>query len=174
MANDPSADKKNNQPADHNGGGEPEKPALADELGVQDLTEILFAEHGRIFSAAGRQSPIAEFSSEGVLLHPPDQPFTPGPPQEVIIYKNDERGVMLNELGQPRQIVGAKYKGMAIYTLVEQKPGTVKHYAGWFDINNKPHKLYVAGQALTSDMVFRIRNRTPDGEIGVFAEITTD
>jgi hypothetical protein len=148
--------------------------ALVDELGVEDLSEILFADHGRIFSAAGRESPIAEFTKSGVLLRPPGQPFIDAPPAEVIIYKNDERGVMLNELGEPRKIVGAKYKGNAIYTLVEQKPGTVKHYAGWFDEKNQVHKLYVSGQALTSDMVFRIRNRTPDGEIGIFAEITSD
>lgn len=147
---------------------------LADELGVQDLSEILFAERGRVFSAAGRESPIAEFGQDGVWLRPPGQPFAEGPPQEVIIYKNDERGVMLNEFGQPRKIVGAKYKGHSIYTLVEMKPGTVKHYAGWFDDNNQAHKLYVQGQALTSDMVFRIRNRTPDGEIGTFPEISSD
>lgn len=148
--------------------------ALVDELGVEDLSEILFAEHGRIFSAAGRESPVAEFAADGVLLRPPGQPFIDAPPAEVIMYKNDERGVMLNELGQPRKIVGAKYKGNAIYTLVEQKPGTVKHYAGWFDENDRAHKLYVQGQALTSDMVFRIRNRTPDGEIGIFSEIASD
>jgi hypothetical protein len=147
---------------------------LADELGVDDLDEILFAEHGRVFSAAGRESPIAELRASGVMLYPPNLPFSDAAPTEVIAYKGDKRGILLNELGEPRKIVGAKFKGHELFTLLETKPGTVKHYAGWFDEKDQPHKLYVQGQALTSDMVFRIRNRTPDGEIGMYPEISSD
>jgi hypothetical protein len=155
----------------------PDEPiALVDELGVEDLNEILFADHGRVFSAAGRESPVAELNADGVMLYPPNRPFSESEaaPSEVIIYKGDKRGVLLNELGEPRKIVGAKFKGHELFTLLETKPGTVKHYAGWFDEKDQPHKLYVQGQALTSDMVFRIRNRTVDGEVGSFPEITTD
>jgi hypothetical protein len=150
------------------------QPTLADELGVQDLKEVLFADRGRIFSAAGRESPIAEMEPDGVLLHPADKPFADGPPGEVINFRADARGVLLDELGQERRIVGAKYKGKPIYTLGEKKPNTEKHYAAWFDENNRPHKLYIEGEALTTDVVYRIRNRTPDGEIGIFSEVTSD
>jgi hypothetical protein len=154
---------------------DPNRPVpLVDELGVDDLCDVLFAERGRIFSAAGREAPIAEFNSSGVLLRPPQLPFSDERPREEIVYRMDHRGVLLNELGEPRKIVGAKYRGNAIYTLGETKPGTVKHYAAWFDNEERAHKLYVHGEALTADMIFRIRNRTHDGEIAVFSEITTD
>jgi hypothetical protein len=162
-----------NKPAAETSQGDAPLP-LADELGVDDLNEILFAEHGRVFSAAGRESPIAELRASGVMLYPPNLPFSDAAPAEVIVFKGDKRGILLNELGEPRRIVGAKFKGRELFTLLETKPDTVKHYAGWFDDKDQPHKLYVQGQALTSDMVFRIRNRTPDGEISMFPEITSD
>lgn len=149
-------------------------PSFADELGIEELTDILHGHKGRIFSAAGRESPVAEFAANGVLLRPAQKPYSDEDPGEIIIFGVDPRGVLLNELGQPRKIVGAKFKGHHIFTLAETKPGTVKHYAAWFDDENRTHKLYVQGQALTSDMIFRIRNRTLDGEISIFSEITTD
>jgi hypothetical protein len=148
--------------------------SLADELGVEDLMDVLFADRGKLFSAAGREAPIAEFEEDGVTLRPPQLPYKDEPPGEVIVYKHDAHGILLNEFGEQRKIVGAKYKGHAIYVIAEQKPGTVKHYAAWFDPEMQPHKFYVNGDALTSDMLFRIRNRTHDGEISVFPEITSD
>lgn len=149
---------------------------LVDELGVEDITEVLFGGRGRLFSAAGRESPVAEITDEGLLLHPPQRPFEEeaAGTTENIVYQVDERGILLNELGQERKIVGARYKGFCIYTLGEMKPGTLKHYAAWFDDEGQPHKLYVQGDPLTTDMIFRIRNRTHDGEIGAFPEITSD
>lgn len=148
--------------------------SLADELGIEDLMDNLFAEHGKIFSAAGRESPIAEFADDGVTMRPPDKPYTDAPPGEVIIYRHDEHGILLNEFGEQRRIVGAKFRGNPIFVLAEQKPGTVKHYAAWFDADMRPHKFYVNGDALTSDVLFRIRNRTHDGEVSIFPEIQTD
>ncbi len=159
---------------DHEAEDENEKLPLVDELGVEDLDEVLFGGRGRLFSAAGRESPVAEITGEGVLLHPPQKPFAEEGDTENIISQIDERGILLNELGQLRKIVGARYKGFSIYALGEMKPGTLKHYAAWFDEEGQMHKLYVQGEALTTDMIFRIRNRTHDGEIGSFAEITSD
>jgi hypothetical protein len=147
---------------------------LADELGIEDLTDILFADRGRILSAAGRDAPVAEFEENGVLLRPPQKPWLDSGPEEEVIYHADEHGILLNELGERRKIVGAKYKGMPVYVIAEQKPGTVKHYAAWFDEAMRPHKFFVQGDALTSDMVFRIRNRTHDGEISIFPEIQSE
>ncbi len=153
---------------------ENEEMTLADELGVEDLTDILFADRGRIFSAAGREAPIAEFGDDGVLLRPPQLPYLDAPASEEIVYLADEYGILLNELGERRKIIGAKFRGQAIYAIAEQKPGTVKHYVAWFDENWTPHKFIVQGEPLTSDMLFRIRNRTHDGEISVFPEIETE
>lgn len=147
---------------------------LADELGIEDLMDVLFADRGKIFSAAGRDAPIAEFEEDGVTLRPPDKPYMDAPPGEVIVYHQDDAGILLNEVGERRKIVGAKFRGMPIFVIAEQKPGTLKHFAAWFDADMQPHKFYVQGEALTSDMVFRIRNRTHDGEISIFPEITTD
>jgi hypothetical protein len=151
-----------------------EELTLADELGVEDLMDVLFADRGKIFSAAGRDAPIAEFNPDCVMLRPPQKPYLEEPPGEDIVYTADEHGILLNEFGERRKIVGAKYKGQSIYVIKEQKPGTVKHFAAWFDKEMRPHKFYVQGDALTSDMLFRIRNRTHDGEISIFPEITTD
>lgn len=147
---------------------------LVDELGVEDLTDVLFGVRGRIFSAAGRNTPVAELNEEGVLLRPAQKPYMDEPPKEVIVFGVDDRGILLNELGERRKIVGAKYKGRPIYTLGETKPGTVKHYAAWFDDDWCPHKFYVQTEALTVDMIYRIRNRTHDGEISAFPEIRSD
>lgn len=153
---------------------EPEVMALVDELGVEDLTDILFGLHGKIFSAAGRDSPVAEFEEEGIFLRPAHKPYTEEPASEEIIYDADEKGILLDEFGERRKIIGAKFKGEAIYTLAEMKPGTLKHYAAWFDDGWVPHKFFVQGEALTADMIYRIRNRTHDGEISIFPEIRSE
>lgn len=147
---------------------------FADELGIEDVGDILFTDRGKIFSAAGRESPIAEFGEDGMLLRPPQKPYQEDAPSEEIIYHSDEFGILLNELGERRKIVGARYRGNPVYVISETKPGTVKHYAAWFDKQMQPHKFFVQGDALTSDMVFRIRNRTHDGEISIFPEIQTE
>lgn len=153
---------------------EPEILTLVDELGVEDLTDVLFGLHGKIFSAAGRDSPVAEFEESGVFLRPANKPYTEESAVEEIIFHVDEKGILLNELGQQRKIIGARFKGQSIYTLGEMKPGTLKHYAAWFDDKWVAHKFYVQGEALTIDMIYRIRNRTHDGEISIFPEIRTD
>jgi hypothetical protein len=147
---------------------------LVDELGVEDLQEIIFGGRGRIFSAAGRDSPVAEITSDFVVMHPPQRSLDDALETEEIVYHADAKGILLNEFGDQRKIIGARFRGAAIFTVAEMKPGTLKHFAAWFDDDGRAHKLYVQGEALTVDMIFRIRNRTHDGEISIFPEIGTD
>lgn len=147
---------------------------LVDELGVEDLRELIFGTRGRLFSAAGRQSPVAEFAENYVILHPPQKPFEEIGPSEDIVIHVDDRGVLLNEIGQPRKIAGARFNGHELWWLGERMPDTLKHYIGWFDDQGKAHKLYLDGQAMTSEVAYRLRNRTHNGELSTFSEITTD
>lgn len=173
-----SEENDNNEPAQNVAPGgkqrQPELESLVDELGIEDLTDILVGNRGRIFSAAGRDAPVAEFDQDGVLLRPPQKPYMEQEAREIIVFSVDAQGILLNELGERRKIVGAKYKGQPIYSMGETKPDTVKHYAAWFDEAGNAHKFFVQGEALTVDMVYRIRNRTHDGEISNFPEIQSD
>ena len=149
--------------------------SLVDELGIEDLGEVIFVSRGHLFSAAGRESPVAEIQKDSVLLRPPQKPLDENPAEEEkIIFHVDERGILLNELGEKRKISGCRFRGKELWVMGETKPGTLKHYAAWFDDEGQSHKVYVRKEPLTSDMVFRIRNRTHDGEISIFPEITTD
>ncbi len=152
----------------------PAPPSLVDELGVQDLRALIFGRRGRLFSAAGRQSPVAEFAEEYVILHPPQKPFEESGATEDIVIHVDERGVLLNEIGQPRKIAGARFRGHELWCLGERLEGTLKHLVGWFDEQGKVHRLYMEEQPITSDQAYRLRNRTHDGELTAFPEITTD
>lgn len=148
--------------------------ALADELGIDEIRNPVFGGRGRIFSAAGRQSPVASFTDDFLMLHPPQKPFNEAGPSEDILIKVDKRGVLLDELNRPKHISGAKYRGQQLWWLGEKKIGTLKHYAGWFDQQDVPHKLFVNNEALTTDIVFRLRNKTHDGEISIFPDIKSD
>lgn len=152
----------------------PEDIPLIDELGIVDIEEPLAGGRGRLFSAAGRYSPLVEFTKEYVIMHPPQLPFSEGGPAEDIRTHVDERGVLLDELGEPKCISGAKFKGMQLWCLGEQLQGTTKYLVAWFDGQNKAHKLYVNEEPLTLDVVFRLRNKTHDGELSFFADVTTD
>ena len=59
-----------------------------------------------------------------------------------------------------------------MYCLWEQKPGTSKHYAGWFDDDQKIRLIYLGGEPLTTEMVFKLRNKTHDGELAIFPDLT--
>lgn len=148
--------------------------ALVDELGIEDIYEPLVATRGRLLSAAGRNSPIAEFTDEYVVMRPPQKPFQENGPSEDIVINIDEQGVLLDALGEKKKIPGARYKGKELYWLGEKKQDTLKHYAGWFDGQGNAHKLYLQGEALTTDVVFRLRNKTHDGEISIVPELRSD
>ena len=149
--------------------------SLAEELGVVDLSEPIFGARGRLFSAAGPQSPIAEFTREFVILHPPQKPFEEDSVSEDIVLNVDSDGVILDEFGAKKSIPGARYKGHQLFWLGKQMPGTTKHFAGWFDAHRHAHLLYINGHPVTTDIVFELRNRrTHDGEISVIANLVSD
>ncbi len=152
----------------------PDQLPFVDELGVEEVDDPIFGGRGRIFSAAGRFSPLAEFTDKHVIMHPPQLPFSEDGPAEEIHTNVDKRGVLLDELGNAKHIAGAKFKGMSLWYMGEQLPGTSKYLVAWFDAQGKPHKLYVNEEPLTVDVVFRLRNKTHDGELSFFADVTTD
>ncbi|HEY9777382.1 MAG TPA: hypothetical protein V6C81_26705 [Planktothrix sp.] len=149
---------------------------LAEELGIEDIRMPIFGGRGRLFSAAGKESPVAEFNKEFLVLHPPDKPFTEADENgsEDFMIKVDKRGILLDELGNPKVIHGARYKGAQLWYLGDQKKGTLKHYAGYFDQHETIHKLYVNNEPLTSDIIYRLRNKTHDGEVSIFPDIKSD
>lgn len=147
---------------------------LADELGIDSLFVPVVGGRGRLFSTAGPRSPVAEFTQDYLVLHPPQKPFTDSGPTEDIVIKVDNYGVLLDELGRPKHIAGAKFCGNTLWFSGEQKPGTLKHYAVWFDERGIVHKLYVNDEPLTTDAVFRLRNKTHDGELSIFDDIGSD
>ncbi len=169
-----SSTEKPAEPQASAGTGDDENVSLVDELGVQDLRELIFGNRGRLFSAAGRNAPVAEFTEEFLVLHPPQKPFEELGNSEDIGIHTDERGVLLNEINQPRKIAGAKFGGADIWWLGERAPDSIKHYAGWFDQTGKVHKLLVNGEPITTEVVYRMRNRTHDGELSIFPDVTTE
>lgn len=150
------------------------RQSLVDELGVHSLDEPIFGGRGRLFSVAGRASPVAEFSQNFLVLRPPQKPFEDQDEGEDISIRMDERGILLDELSKPKKISGAKYKGREIYYLGLQKPGTLKHYAAWFDEQNEPHPLLLDGEAVTTEVIYKLRNKTHDGELSIFPDLTSD
>ncbi len=160
MTNDPNQAKK--------------EESLVDELGIKDLSEPVVGGRGRLFSAAGRSSPVIEFTSQFVVMHPPQKPYHETGPSEVITRHNDSLGILLDELGIQKKIPGAKFQGHQLYWLGEQKPGTLRHFTGWLDENNAIHKLYVHGDLITTDVAFRLRNKTHDGELAIFPDLKSD
>lgn len=147
---------------------------LVDELGIDSLDIPISAGRGRIFSVAGRDTPVGEFTSDHLILHPPQKPFEEQRQHEDIVLRQNERGVLLNELGQPKHISGARFQGEIIWILAETEPESTRHYGAWFDEEGNAHKLYLDGEPLTADVLFRLRNKTHDGELTIFADLVTD
>lgn len=155
-------------------GSTDEALSLADELGIEDLFDPIFGGRGRLFSAAGRNSPVAEFTPKHLILHPPQKPFEEVGDEDDIAARVDGRGVLLDDFQQPKRISGAKFRGNALYWLGKQKLGTLRYFAGWFDEQGRPHMLFVNGEPITVDIVFRLRNKTHDGEISIFPDLESD
>ncbi len=148
--------------------------SLADELGVQELGDIVFVDQGRLFSAAGRTAPIVELTDDDdLLIRPPEKPLSDDLPMESIEIREDDRGILLNELGERRKILGVKFRGSALYYLGDKAPeGTQRHYVGFFDGSGNICRLYLQGRCVTTDIVYKLRVRTHDGELGVFPELS--
>ncbi len=169
-----SADGPDFAPGDDDESSAPRVKSLAQSLGLRNLMYPITTGYGRMFSAAGPKAPVVEFTEEFVVMHPPHLPFTEEGPSEDIVIRTDKRGVLLDELGIPKPISGAKFRGNSLWFAGEQKQGTLKHYAIWFDQHGTQHKLYVNNEPLTTDIIFRLRNKTHDGELNIFPDIKTD
>lgn len=160
--NDPQADPQSEVPK-----------ALVDELDVNGIKQGKYFAHGRLLSAATRQMPVVEFLDEALVMHPPEKPFEDDPSESAPIAV-DDRGILLDENNMPKKVAGARYKGRSIWWLGEKRPGTMKHFAAWFDDAGVVHRLLVQGQAITTDVVYKLRNRTHDGELGMFPDLASE
>lgn len=149
-----------------------DKP-LADELAVDGINQGKYFAHGRLLSAATRQMPVVEFREEALVLHPPEKPFDDQAPDTEGV-KVDERGVLLDDAGLPKKIAGARYNNQSIWWSGERKAGTLKHFAVWFDDAGAAHKLIIQGQPITTEVIYRLRNRTHDGELSMFPDLSSD
>jgi len=151
----------------------PQEKSFAEELGVVDLGDPILASHGRIFSVAGPDHPVAEFTDEFLVMHPADKPYQPEDksPSEDIIFKMDERGVILNEIGEPKKIPGAKYNGYEIFVYYKLRPGSLFHYVVFFDGAQRPNFLTIKGHKLTTELVYKLRNMTHNGELNNYPDI---
>ncbi len=148
--------------------------SLVDELGVEDIYDPIAGGRGRLFSTAGRNAPVVEFTKEFLVLHPPQKPFSEQGPGETIRVESDQNGILLDEFGVQKKMPGARYNGAAIYWLAEMRPGTTRHLVAWFDDEHIPHKIFLEGQPITTDMAYRLRNQTHDGELTIFPELTSE
>jgi len=149
------------------------KRPLVDELDVQGVKQGKYFVDGRLLSAATRQMPVVEFLDEALVMHPPEKPFEDSP-AETSSIASDERGVLLDDYGQSKKVAGACFKGQSIWWLAERRPGTMKHFAAWFDESGVAHKLFIQGQAITTDVVYKLRNRTHNGELSMFPDLSSD
>ena len=147
--------------------------SLAEELGVEDLSEVIFGARGRLFSACGTGSPIAEVKEECLVLHPPQKPFTEEGLVEDVTVQVNENGILLDAIGRCCYIAGAKFHNRPVYVLGQTAPDSSKHCACWLDEQGKAHQLVSGNVGITADDVVHMRNCTPEGEISVFEEITS-
>ncbi len=90
-------------------------PGLADELGIEDIYQPLVGGHGKLFCAAGRDAPLVVFEEDFLVLHPAQKPLMEDDAgvEEMQVQVN-ERGLLLNELGEVKKITAAKYRGRPI------------------------------------------------------------
>jgi len=171
-----SAGSTGSQPAPPQGEHFTESLSFVDELNVKDLRQPLRDSRGKVFSAAGRNTPVAEFTDEFLVLHPPQLPFQEadeGPAEEIVLMM-DETGVLVDQFGERKKIPGAKFNGRPVFHYWEQKPGTLRHYAVFFDDDGQHHYLTVEDERVTVDVVYKLRNMTHDGELTRFKELKED
>jgi hypothetical protein len=148
--------------------------SLADELGIGESLDPVFSGRGRLFSTAGPATPVAEFTDDYLNLYPPQKPLDEGTFAEEIVVSVNENGVLLNELGEPRRITGAKYRSRELFCLEERSDTSGKHLVAWFDDAGKRHRLFWQGVELSIYAAFKLRNATHDGEISMFPDLTTE
>lgn len=151
----------------------PKERSFAEELGVVDLGDPILASHGRIFSVAGPDHPVAEFTDEFLVMHPSDRPYQAEDksPSEDIVFRMDARGVILNEIGEPKKIPGAKFNNHEIFVYYKLRPGSLFHYVVFFDDDKRPNFLTVRGHRLTTELVYKLRNMTHNGDLTFYPEM---
>ena len=143
--------------------------SLVDELGIYDIYEPIADLNGKIFCTAGRDAPVAEFLDDYLIMHPPQLPFYETGPEEEFVLLVDDRGIVLNELGEAKRIPTAKYRGYPIYYFGEQKEGTLKHYAAVLADDQNLYFIFdESGERLTTDAIYKLRNKSVNGEISKF------
>ncbi len=166
VATSSHSDDEKNKPKD-------EVP-FVDELGVEDIYEPIAGGRGRLFSTAGRNAPIAEFTNDFLVMHPPQKPFQEAEQSETFTVVGDQYGILLDEFGFQKKMIGARYNGHVIFWLAQLKPGTTRHLVAWFDENNVAHRLILKDEFVTTDMAYRLRNKTHDGELTIFPELQSE
>jgi len=145
----------------------PRAVPLRDELGIEDLSDPIFGGRGRLFSAAGRDSPIAELTQDFVVLHPPQSPFDEEGFDQILQERLSDRGVLLNSIGAEINIPGAKFRGQRLFCMGMRDAMTGKHAVAWFKENGSPSFLTLDGRLLTYNTVIQMRNGTHDGELSI-------
>lgn len=148
--------------------------SIIDKLGVEDLQKTYVLMNGREFAAAGREIPVAEFDDFGLVMHNPELPLSNVSVPEIIASRHDEHGIVLDELGEKRKIIGARYHGREIYWHKDIVPETTRHFIAWYDDDWKAYALYLEDVRLNVDIILKLRARTLNGELGMFAELRTE
>ena len=135
-----------------------------DELGIEDLSDPVSGGRGRLFSTAGRESPIAELTEEFVILHPPQKPFNEEDFDENITERVSPRGVLLSAIGNEIKITGAKFHGHPVYCM-SSKDDSGKRLAAYFDDSGAPLYLIFEGKLVTYHQAMVLRNKTHNGDL---------
>lgn len=159
---------------DSKGPSEDDELSLVDDLGVKDFRRLIYGKHGKLWSTAGRSTPVAELSEDALIMHPPDKPFQEDAKIEDIKLKVDDKGILLDELDQRRKIKGAKFNGKELFVLGETKEGTTRHYIGVEGKDGKMKKLFLQENAITSDAAYKLRNKTHNGDLSNFPDLVAE
>jgi hypothetical protein len=138
---------------------------LCDELGIEDLSDPVMGGRGRLFSAAGRESPIAELTEDFVLLYPPQNPFSEEEFDDSLTERVSARGVLLNAIGIEVLLPGARFRGFPIYCLAKRDSETGKRLVAYFDQLGDVCHLMCEGHLVTHNEALRLRNKTHNGEL---------
>lgn len=148
---------------------------LAEELGIEDIYQPLVGGHGQLFCAAGPEAPLVVIKDDALVIHPPQLPLMAEDHVEEMKVQVSKRGVLLDEFGKEKRVASAKYRGRPIFHWGECVPGTYRSYAIVEASDGAMHFIYDAttGEKLPVDEVYRLRNRTHDGEIGKFPQLNS-
>lgn len=151
----------------------PTEKSFAEELGIVDLGDPILASRGRLFSVAGPDHPVAEITEEYVVIHPQDKPYQQEDiaPSENIVFNMNDRGIILNEIGEPRKIPGARYNGYEVFVYWKLRAGTLFHFVVFFDQDDVPNFLTINGHRLTTKEAYKLRNMTHNGDLTHFPDI---